>query len=412
MQPLRVLVLAYALDGEDIGGVYSAFRWVEALSHHAHLTVLASHRGKTRPLAEQLPNAEVVTWPEPRILHTRFERINAQAKPWLPFFGRKAAAWLRARLAEGRRFDIAHQILPQAMRYATPLRHFPIPYVMGPVDGGLETPEGFRAEVGPDPGIAKLRALDSWRLRHDGALRSSYARAGIVIGSAPYIHERLVKAGLTECRFATMLERGHGVLPDLPQRQAVPGRLRLLHVGRTIRTKGLRDVVRAMAHLRDLPDVTLVSAGDGPDLAACRAEAERLGVADRITFLGRIPRDQVDAEYRAADVFCFPSFREPMGGVFFEAMEWGLPVITAARGGPDFIVDETCGIRLPVENPEHFARAIADAVRRLANDPALRHRLGQGSRARVQAFGTWDDKARHMIATYQQVIAQHQGAAA
>jgi glycosyltransferase involved in cell wall biosynthesis len=412
MGRLRVLILAYQVDGEDVGEVFSAFQWVEALAEQAEVTVLGSHRGKSRPLAEQLPHAEVVSWPEPRILHSRFERINAQAKPWLPVFGRKAAAWLRAHLAEGRRFDVAHQILPQAMRYASPLRNFDIPYLIGPLGGSLETPPGFLAEVGRDRGVVRLRAFDLWRLRHDRALRASYTRAALLLGVAPYVQERLAEAGLGHLPFRPVLERGHGPLPDLPPRQAEPGRLRLLHVGRTVRTKALRDAVRAMAQLRDLPGVTLVSAGDGPDLAACRAEAEALGVGDRVAFLGSLPRESVDAEYRAADVFCFPSFREAMGGVLFEAMEWGLPVIAAARGGPDFIVDETSGIRLPVETPAQLARDIAGAIRRLALNPDLRHRLRRGARARIVSFGSWEEKAAQTIALYREVLARREGRSA
>jgi len=407
---LRVLIYGRGLDGDDVGEVYSAFQWVRALTRHADVTVLGSSRRTYRwPLAEQLPEAEVHTWPEPHILYTRFERLNAMAKPWQPVQDFQVARWLRRQHAQGRRFDIAHQILPQAMRYATPLRHCDMPYVLGPLGGGLDTPPGFAAEVDQGSGVMRLRAIDAWRWRHDRGLRRGLERAALIMGVAPYIQDRLRAAGLGHLPFRAVLERGHGPLPDLPDRQGVPGRLRLLHVGRTIRTKGLRDTVRAMAHLRDLPEVTLVSAGEGPDLEACRAEAEKLGVADRVTFLGRIPRAAVDTEYRAADVFCFPSFREPMGGVFFEAMEWGLPVITAARGGPDFIVDDASGIRLPVETPEAFARAIADAIRRLATDPALRRRLGQGARARVQGFGTWDDKARDMVATYRDLIAARAG---
>jgi glycosyltransferase involved in cell wall biosynthesis len=179
------------------------------------------------------------------------------------------------------------------------------------------------------------------------------------------VQDRLAEAGLGHLPFRSVLERGHGPLPDLPARQAEPGKLRLLHVGRTIRTKALRDVIRAMAKLRDLPGVTLVSAGDGPDLPACRAEAEALGVADRVTFLGRIPRDQVNAEYRGRRLLLSQLPRTDGRGLF-EAMEWGLPVIAAARGGPDFIVDDASGIRLPVETPEQFARDIAGAIRQLA----------------------------------------------
>lgn len=400
---LRVLIVAPSLDGDDVGEVYSAFKWVEALSAVAQVTLLATAR-KGRPLAEQLPLAEVVTWQEPEILYTRFERFNAMAKPALPIFSQQVRQWVLQKQREGRIFDIAHQILPQAMRHPSPLRHLGIPYVLGPLGGGLETPAGFIHEVGAGSGLARFRAFDRLRLRHDPLLRASYTRAAMLIGVAPYVQRHLESAGLGHLPFTPALERGHGTLPDMPQRQAEVGKLRLLHVGRVIRTKGLRDTVRAMAHLRDLPQVTLVSAGAGEDLPACRAEAAQLGVEDRIQFLEKIPRAQVDAEYRTADVFCFPSFREPMGGVFFEAMEYGLPVIAAAYGGPDFIVDDRSGLRLPVETPDQYAGAIAAAIRTLAMDPARRLALGQGARARIAEIGTWQDKAQQTLALYRDIL--------
>ena len=124
-----------------------------------------------------------------------------------------------------------------------------------------------------------------------------------------------------------------------------------------------------------------------------------------MTFLGRVPRTEVDRLYEQSDVFAFPSFREPMGGVFFEAMEYGLPVITAARGGPDFIIDDTCGIRLPVDTPEQFAAAIAGAIRDLALDPARRLALGKGAQARLEGFGDWPQKARDLVDLYHETIA-------
>ena len=98
-----------------------------------------------------------------------------------------------------------------------------------------------------------------------------------------------------------------------------------------------------------------------------------------------------------------------MGGVLFEALHWGLPVITAARGGPDFIVDDSCGIRVPVTDPERYPRDIAAAVRRLAGDPALRRRLGAGARERIAGFGTWEETASRLIELYRQTIAAHSG---
>ena len=159
-----------------------------------------------------------------------------------------------------------------------------------------------------------------------------------------------------------------------------------------------------MAQLGDMPGITLTSAGDGPDMAACRAEAAALGVADRVTFLGRIPREEVDQVMRDADVFAFPSFREPMGGVLFEALSWGLPMVTAARGGPDYIVDETCGIRLPAETPDQLAGDLATTLRDLALNPDKRTALEAGARARLLSFGTWDEKAARMVGLYRELL--------
>jgi glycosyltransferase involved in cell wall biosynthesis len=398
---LKVLVVGLLLDGTDVGGTYSSFKWVEALGRHADVTLLTLQRPGRQPTAEQLPHVRVVTWPEPAFLG-RFERIRAQLKPQWPMFAQKARGWIAKTLAAGERFDVAHHINPQAMRHASPLRAFDIPYVMGPHDGSLPTPAGMASEVRDSP-FVRLRVLDALRLRYDPAMRATYERAGLVLGVAPYVRE--VLSGLELKRFETRLERAGDPVADSRWTPPRDGELRMLHVGRVIRTKGLRDLVRAMALLRDLPGVRLTSAGDGPDLEPCRAEAQALGVADRIDFLGRVPRERVEELYASHHVFAFPTFREPMGGVFFEAMRWGLPVITADYGGPQAIVDAASGVRVPVTNPEQFPRDLADIIRALASDPARLQAMADGARDRMASIGDWNTKALDTLALYREVMA-------
>lgn len=403
---LKVLVIGPALDGTDVGESFSGAQLVRALTAQADVTILSTQPAdRDVPIADQFPLAKGVhTWPEPAFLRRNFERFNATAKPALPLFFAQARRWISRYLAAGEHFDIAHQILPQAMRHGTPLRHFQIPYVIGPCGGGLRTPAAFAGEVGRGPLLTRLRATDHWRLRHDPWLRQSFSRAALVLGVAPYVAD--VLAAVPVARFEVMLERSHaGITPDF-QRCHEEGKLELLHVGRAVRTKGLLDMVRAMAHLKDLARVSLTSAGDGEDLASCRAEAERLGVADRITFLGQMSRDDVDSLYQRADVFAFPSFREPMGGVLFEALHWGLPVIIAGCGGPGYIIDDSCGIRIPVSDPETYPREIAEAVRRLAGEPGLRRQLGVGARNRISSFGTWEMTATRLVHLYREIVSE------
>ena len=398
---MKVLLIAPNVDGTDVGEAFVAYKWAEALSQIVSLTVLSFERPGRRALADQLPKARVVTWPEPAIARAH-ERFNAMAKPAYPIFARKVRTWLAADLAAGGSYDITHQLMPQAARYPCPLRHFDIPYVIGPLGGALSTPEGFAAEAGNAPLFTRLRNLDAWRFRNDPSLRTSYANAACVLGVAPYMRETLSDIPLR--RFEPVLELGIDTVAPEVERNAAPGALKLLHVGRGVRTKGLRDVVRALEHLRDRPGITLTSAGAGEEIDACRAEAERLGLSDRVSFLGRIPRAEVEALYQSHDVFAFPSFREPAGGVLYEAMRWGLPIIAAQRGGPDWIVDDHCGLRLPVETPEQLARDIAASVRQLDDEPALRQRLGAGARAKVEREGLWPAKAHNLVVLFEDIL--------
>ncbi|MBU2941216.1 glycosyltransferase family 4 protein [Shimia thalassica] len=401
MNTLKVLLVAPNIDGTDVGEAFVAFKWAEALAELVDLTVLSFERPGRESLAQQLPAAKVVSWPEPAWAR-KHERLNAMLKPAWPLFSSHVRRWIKTTLAEGTTFDIAHQLMPQAARYASPLYGCGIPYVIGPLGGALETPEGFKGEMGSASWFTKLRAMDSVRFAYDPWLRRSYSNAAVVIGVAPYVRDVLGKVPLK--KFAPVLELGIEELAPEVTRQTGTDTLNLLHVGRGVRTKGLRDVIRALAQLKDRPDITLTSAGAGEEIDLCRKEAEELGVADRVTFLGRIPRDEVEDLYRKADVFAFPSFREPAGGVLYEAMRWGLPIIAAQRGGPDWIVDDTCGIKLSISTPEALARDLADAIRTLADDPEQRLRLGQGSREKVAREGLWPTKAKELVNLYESLV--------
>lgn len=181
--------------------------------------------------------------------------------------------------------------------------------------------------------------------------------------------------------------------------------MRLLFVGRLVRTMGARDAIRALGLVRDLP-ACLDIVGDGFDRAACEVLAGKLGLNDRVHFHGWLPRQRIDEFYRSADVFVFPSYREPGGNVTFGAMGYSLPVLVSDLGGPGNVADETCGIRIHPVSPEQYARDLAAALARLVRDPELRRSLGAGARRRVGEIGLWESKGRALGAIYAEVIAE------
>jgi glycosyltransferase involved in cell wall biosynthesis len=131
-----------------------------------------------------------------------------------------------------------------------------------------------------------------------------------------------------------------------------------------------------------------------------RAQAERLGVRDRVDLAGARPRAALPDTYAGHDALLFPvTWEEPWGLVPLEAMAIGRPVIATGRGGSgEYLRDgENCLLHPPGD-----AAALADAVRRLAADPDLRARLRAGGLATAP---------RHTEAEFNAAVVRHLEAA-
>jgi glycosyltransferase involved in cell wall biosynthesis len=155
-------------------------------------------------------------------------------------------------------------------------------------------------------------------------------------------------------------------------------------LGRFVPVKGFDLLVTALPRLaQSSPGARLLLIGDGPERERLAALATDLGVSGRVTITGTT-RD-VAAYLAAADVFAAPSRNEGMGRALVEAMALGLPVVGAAVGGiPAVVPDGVCGRLVPAAD----AGALAEALVELAEDAALRAKLGAAAVERAEAFST------------------------
>lgn len=400
---VKLLMVAPECDGEDVSEPWVAYQWASRLAARHELTVLTCRKSGHKPLSEQLP-VRVIEWKEPPQF-SRAERFNSMLMPgYVPFYIR-ARRWTRNALACGERFDLCYQPVPVAMRYPSPVAGLGVPLIIGPLGGSLPSPAAFRREESTTPWYVRLRVLDQLRLRRDPLLRHTYQTAACVLGIAPYVRDLLASMPLR--RFEVMSETGIERLPPKACRATGTG-LRLLFAGRIVRTKGARDAIRALALARDLPAVIDIL-GDGPDRRQCESLARRAGLGSRVRFHGWLPRAAVDQFYRQADVFIFPSYREPGGNVIFEAMSHGLPLIVSDIGGPGSVVDSAIGIRVHPFSPGQYARDLSAAIRILAADSRMRESLGKAARSRVAELGLWEAKIRHLERILAEVAAQAPG---
>jgi glycosyltransferase involved in cell wall biosynthesis len=400
---MRVLVLAPYFDRDTPGESWSTYKWVEGISARCEATVLTSHGPGWQAGRSPLADPELVNWTHPT-LTGRFARIDWELKPHYALFYWRARRWIRQALRAGVRFDVIHQVNPLSLRYPSPAAGLGVKYVLGPHAGSLPTPKGFERECGEKLWYRRLRRLDAWRIQHDPLLRKSFAGASAVLGVAPYVEEFLRPVGIQ--RFEIMAETGPDVVVDEPKPLPETGRpLRLLFVGRIIRTKGVIDAIRAVAIAAKTCQVTFDVVGVGDHMVACVEETRRLGVSHLVTFQGRKNRAEVYEHYRRADALLFPSFREPSGNVVFEALGFGLPVVSANVGGPGHVITPLCGIKVDVGSPEHYASDLAAAIITLDQNRSRLPLLSKAALERVRQVGGWNTRLSQLIELYREVTA-------
>jgi glycosyltransferase involved in cell wall biosynthesis len=185
-------------------------------------------------------------------------------------------------------------------------------------------------------------------------------------------------------------------------------RARLLVLGRLVERKGQDDAVRA---LRAVPDAELVVVGGpapdqldaDPEVRRLRAVAEDAGVADRLVFAGSVPRADVPAWIRSADVVLAVPWYEPFGITPLEAMACARPVVATAVGGlVDTVADGVTGDLVPPRDPERLGEVLAA----LLADGDRREAYGAAGVRRARARYRWSRVVADTETVYRQVLAR------
>lgn len=173
-------------------------------------------------------------------------------------------------------------------------------------------------------------------------------------------------------------------LPSWPYRapRSAEPPLNLLAVGRLSREKGFALLIEAVAQLRaEGVPLHLRLVGDGP--LRSDLEAASHDIRDCVTLTGELSPSAVRVELVRADIFCLPSFSEGLPVSIMEAMAAGVPVVTTwVAGIPELAENGVTALTVPPARADR----LADALRAFAGDPALRHRLAEAARHRVEEY--------------------------
>ena len=165
-----------------------------------------------------------------------------------------------------------------------------------------------------------------------------------------------------------------------------PERPALLYASRLVRWKGGEYLIQALP-LLDMTNAQLWIAGEGPYEGELRALAARLGVADRVRWLGRVEQEKLAALYRSCSMLVAASFvNETFGMALCEAMACGAAVVASDFGGfREVVVDGETGLLARPQDPHD----LASKINTLLADPELARRMGEAGRTRVHALFSW-----------------------
>ncbi len=169
-------------------------------------------------------------------------------------------------------------------------------------------------------------------------------------------------------------------------------RVALLFLGRIGEHKGADRILQAIAKLPNSvrSKVRLCMAGDGA-VDDTRALAERLGIALQVEIRDWIAGAEKEAWMQQTNVFILPSRNEGLPMAMLEAMAWGKALIVSPVGGiPEFVTDGVEGFLVPPDDID----AIADAIRKLAENPDLRRQMGMAARTRVEPLDIQNYRVR------------------
>lgn len=170
-----------------------------------------------------------------------------------------------------------------------------------------------------------------------------------------------------------------------------PDNVTLIHTGRLVEKNAIGDVIEALKVLP--PSIKFKVVGTGKLEGELKEKARKLGVGNRVEFVGPVPYTLLPKYLHQADIFVRPSLSEGMGNSFIEAMAAGIPVIGTSVGGiTDFLKDGETGLFVEPKNP----RLIAFQVQKLISDRVLRDKITIAAKRMVLEKYDWDLIAREM----------------
>ncbi|MFL0811237.1 MAG: glycosyltransferase [Agarilytica sp.] len=304
---------------------------------------------------------------------------------------------------KNKQYDIVHRASPMSPTVPSYLASkCPVPFVVGPVLGGLPWPKEFKSEMRREgEWMNYLRKLH----RFIPFYKSTYKNASAILAGYKHTVDDIPLKNRD-----TIFEFSEGAIhpQDYPEKVfdelGAKAPCTILFVGRMVPFKQPEILIRCFEKSLILQKHKLVMVGGGPEYPRLKALTEELNLGHCVDLAGALPHAEVRERMYKASIFAFPSIREQGGGVITMASMASLPSVVVDYGGPSFRVPPECGVRVPMSSVEGITERFVQALEGLVEAPAKREKLGRAARAFTEKYYSWEWKATKTLEIYQWVL--------
>jgi glycosyltransferase involved in cell wall biosynthesis len=298
-------------------------------------------------------------------------------------------------------FDLAHQLTYITYREPGFLWKLPIPFFWGPINGADNIPWAYFGILTPEDRATYLaRNLVNLYQRCGRGRIGKVAKHAAKIWVVTDADKQMV-SGKWGLNADQQPEVGIITSIEIPNVRSYNGArpLSLVWSGRMEGRKALPLLINALSMLTNRDRIRLTVLGDGPEWERSKQAAVSVGINHLIDWKGRLPLHEARKVMDEADVFVLTSIKEASATVCMEALVGGLPVVCHDACGMANVIDGSCGIKVPMKDPETSVQGFFEAIQRFLDEPGLIAQLSEGALSRAEMF-SWDKKVERIANSY------------
>ena len=403
---MRILISAYACSPFQGSEASMGWGFINELSKHHKLTVFVESEKFQSDIEIFLKDD--TNYSKINFIYVRKRRNRWLRKIWPPSYYKYYKEWhlnvfqIAKDLHSKEKLDLVHQLTMSGFREPGFLWKIDAPFVWGPVGAMGYFPKQFLTHIGAK-GFIHYVAYNFYNFMHMNFLRrpkKAAKKAGIGLISATtdnkerfFQHWNANSTLINEIGIPHF-KNNNGV--SLRQ-EAEP--LRIVWSGLHTPRKALNIGLKSLSLLPDEIDWELHILGDGEVSYKWKNYAKSLGISNKCIFHGMVDRDKVLEVMTGSHLMLITSLRDLTSAVTVESISMALPVICLDHSGFSDVIDDTCGIKIPLTNFNQVTSDISNAVKKLALDNSYREMLSIGAMKRAESF-SWDKKVQDLNNIY------------